>query len=203
MIALASAAVSGMWKLAAIVLLAALVLTGAGLGGGWYLATRDRDEKQAELVAEREQSAKYRDEIAEQNRAIDALAIAKSEADVRVQAAQRVAAMASASTWCRPRRARPRLRPAPRPCQRSMPRWRLRDEVPAADPAGRLRHQARDRRGQGARLRAMRQASARPAFAFPLVDAGASDGEKVLAMACVTLLHFKYEAQLEAVAGCL
>jgi hypothetical protein len=44
----------------------------------------------------------------------------------------------------------------------------------------------------------------RPTFEFPALPDGASDGEKVLAMARDTLLHFKYEAQLEAVlAGCL
>lgn len=44
----------------------------------------------------------------------------------------------------------------------------------------------------------------RPAFAFPVLADDASDGEKVLAMARDTLLHFKYEAQLEAViAGCV
>lgn len=45
---------------------------------------------------------------------------------------------------------------------------------------------------------------ARPAFAFPLLGDNASEGEKVLALARDTLLHFKYELQLEAViAGCL
>ena len=44
----------------------------------------------------------------------------------------------------------------------------------------------------------------RPALAFPALPADASEGEKVLALARDTLLHFKYEAQLEAViAGCL
>jgi hypothetical protein len=44
----------------------------------------------------------------------------------------------------------------------------------------------------------------RPSFAFPVLPEGASEGDKVVAMARDTLLHFKYEAQLEAViAGCL
>ena len=44
----------------------------------------------------------------------------------------------------------------------------------------------------------------RPAFAFPALSAETSEGEKVLALARDTLLHFKYEAQLEAViAGCV
>ena len=50
----------------------------------------------------------------------------------------------------------------------------------------------------------VKSAPARPAFEFPALTKDASDGEKVLAMARDTLLHFKYEAQLEAiVAGCL
>lgn len=44
----------------------------------------------------------------------------------------------------------------------------------------------------------------RPAFEFPALPGDASEGEKVLAMARDTLLHFKYEGQLEAVvAGCV
>ena len=44
----------------------------------------------------------------------------------------------------------------------------------------------------------------RPAFEFPALPDNASDGEKVLAMARDTLVHFKYEGQLEAaLAGCL
>lgn len=45
---------------------------------------------------------------------------------------------------------------------------------------------------------------ARPAFAAPELPSDASEGEKVLALARDTLLHFKYESQLEAIiAGCL
>lgn len=44
----------------------------------------------------------------------------------------------------------------------------------------------------------------RPAFEFPALPADASDGQKVVAMARDTLLHFKYEGHLEAaLAGCL
>lgn len=44
---------------------------------------------------------------------------------------------------------------------------------------------------------------ARPAFAALALPAGASDGEKVLALARDTVVHFKYEGLLEAiVAGC-
>ena len=43
----------------------------------------------------------------------------------------------------------------------------------------------------------------RPAFASLVLSGTATEGEKVLALARDTLLHFKYEGQLEAViAGC-
>lgn len=45
---------------------------------------------------------------------------------------------------------------------------------------------------------------ARPTFASLALPGDASEGEKVLALARDTLLHFKYESQLEAIlAGCL
>ena len=44
----------------------------------------------------------------------------------------------------------------------------------------------------------------RPTFASLALPGDATEGEKVLALARDTLLHFKYEGQLEAVlAGCL
>ena len=44
----------------------------------------------------------------------------------------------------------------------------------------------------------------RPAFAALVLPGDASEGEKVLALARDTLLHFKCEGQLEAaLAGCL
>ncbi len=47
-------------------------------------------------------------------------------------------------------------------------------------------------------------APARPAFEFPLLSPTATNGDKILTMARDTLLHFKYEGQLEAaIAGCL
>ncbi|WP_187364276.1 hypothetical protein [Massilia genomosp. 1] len=42
-------------------------------------------------------------------------------------------------------------------------------------------------------------APARPTFATRALDPGASDGEKVLALARDHLVHFKYEGELEAV----
>jgi regulator of protease activity HflC (stomatin/prohibitin superfamily) len=76
----------------ATVLLLALVLVGGGTGAGWWLAARDRDAARVDLVAERERSSQYRDAIAEQNRAVAALAEQKAAADARGQAAQQLAA---------------------------------------------------------------------------------------------------------------
>lgn len=73
-------------------LLLALALVGGSTGFGWWLAARDRDAARVELVAERDRSAQLAAAVARQNQAIDALASAKSEAEVRGQAAQRVAA---------------------------------------------------------------------------------------------------------------
>lgn len=50
----------------------------------------------------------------------------------------------------------------------------------------------------------VKEVPARPAFESLALPGDASDGEKVLALARDTLLHFKYEGQLEAaLAGCL
>lgn len=50
----------------------------------------------------------------------------------------------------------------------------------------------------------VKEVPVRPAFASLALPGDASDGEKVTALARDTLLHFKYEGQLEAaVAGCL
>lgn len=73
-------------------LLLALILVGAVCGSGWYMAAHDRDAARLDLAAERELSAKYRDAIAEQNRAVQALAEQKTEAEARGQAAQQLAA---------------------------------------------------------------------------------------------------------------
>lgn len=80
------------WKPLAIGMTAALLLVSAGTAGGWWLAARDRDAARIELAAEKALSAQYRDSIAEQNRAVDVLAIAKSGAEARGLAAQQVAA---------------------------------------------------------------------------------------------------------------
>lgn len=73
-------------------LMIALILVGGGTGAGWYLAARDRDAARVELAAERKLSAEYAGAIREQNRAVEALAGQKAEAEKRGQAAQQVAA---------------------------------------------------------------------------------------------------------------
>lgn len=89
---LAAGAVGGIWKIAAILLLALLLVVGAGAGGGWWLAAHDRDQAETQLALERLRTAELATSIREQNRAVDALATAKREADARGLAAQQIAA---------------------------------------------------------------------------------------------------------------
>lgn len=87
-----SAAVSGIWKVAAIGILVASAASSAYLGYNWHMAARERDEARVELTAERAISTQYQLAIREQNRAVEALAKQKSEAEARGQAAQQIAA---------------------------------------------------------------------------------------------------------------
>ena len=80
------------WKPLAIGMTVALLLVSAGTSGGWWLAARARDAARVELAAERTLSGQYRDRIAEQNRAVDALAEQKAGAEARGHAAQQLAA---------------------------------------------------------------------------------------------------------------
>ena len=84
--------VGGLWKVAAIVLLVALVLTGISMGGGWYLAAHDRDVARTDLAAEQAKSAEYAVAIREQNRAVEAMKERTTEAETRGQVAQQLAA---------------------------------------------------------------------------------------------------------------
>jgi hypothetical protein len=90
--ALAAGAVSGIWKVAAIVLAAALLLVVGSSGTGWHLAAGDRDEARAALMVEQGISAALRTSIGEQNRAIDGMATATLAAQERGAAAQAQAA---------------------------------------------------------------------------------------------------------------
>jgi hypothetical protein len=90
--ALAAGAVSGIWKVAAIVLAAALLLVVGSTGTAWHLAAGDRDEARAALSVEQGASAALRTSIGEQNIAIDGMAKATLAAQERGEAAQAQAA---------------------------------------------------------------------------------------------------------------
>ncbi|WP_308920603.1 hypothetical protein [Janthinobacterium sp. J1-1] len=92
--ALAGAAVGGIWKAAAIVLAAVLLVVASATGTGWWLAAGDRDLARAALLAEQGVGAGLRASIAEQNRAIDGMAKATALAQQRGEAAQAAAAAA-------------------------------------------------------------------------------------------------------------
>ena len=89
---LAAGAVSGIWKVAAIVLAATLLLVASSTGTGWWLAAGDRDAARATLVLEQGVSAQLRSSITEQNLAIDGMAKATLAAQERGAAAQVAAA---------------------------------------------------------------------------------------------------------------
>ena len=90
--ALAGAAVGGIWKAAAIVLAAVLLVVTGAAGTGWWIATGDRDVARAALLAEQGVSAALRASIAEQNLVVDGMARATLEAQRRGEAAQAAAA---------------------------------------------------------------------------------------------------------------
>lgn len=90
--ALAASAVSSIWKVAAIVLAAALLLVAGSISTGWHLAVSERDAARAALAQERGVSAALRTSIGEQNLAIDGMAKATLVAQERGAAAQAQAA---------------------------------------------------------------------------------------------------------------
>ena len=92
--ALAGAAVSGIWKMTAVVLAAVLLVVTGAAGTGWWLAAGDRDQTLVDLKAEQGVSAGLRASIAEQNLAVDGMARATLSAQQRGQAAQAAAAAA-------------------------------------------------------------------------------------------------------------
>ncbi len=89
---LAAGAVSGIWKAAAIVLAAVLLVVASSTGTGWWLAAGDRDSVRAALAQEQGVSAQLRGSITEQNRAIDGMAKATLAAQERGAAARAAAA---------------------------------------------------------------------------------------------------------------
>ena len=89
---LAAGVVSGIWKVAAIILATALLLVASSTGTGWWLAAGDRDAARAALAQEQGASAALRASISEQNRAIDGMAKATLVAQERGTVAQAAAA---------------------------------------------------------------------------------------------------------------
>ena len=92
--ALAGAAVSGIWKVAAIMLAAVLLVVASATGTGWWAAAGDRDTVRAALAVEQGVSAGLRASIAEQNLAVDGMARATLVAQQRGEVAQAAAAAA-------------------------------------------------------------------------------------------------------------
>jgi len=86
------AVTGGIWKVGAILLACLLLITGAGLGGGWWLAARDRDKAEVALRTELGVSTELRAGINTQNAAIIALGNEKLKAEARGLAAQQLAA---------------------------------------------------------------------------------------------------------------
>ena len=89
---LAAGVVGGIWKIAAVALLAILLLVLSAGGTGWYLLASARDESRADLAAEKSASEGLRGAIREQNRAVEAMGTAKTAAEARGLAAQQIAA---------------------------------------------------------------------------------------------------------------
>ena len=92
--ALAGAAVSGVWRVLAMVLVAVLLVVTGAAGTGWWLAAGDRDQALVNLKAEQGVSSALRASIAEQNLAVDGMARATLLAQQRGEAAQAAAAAA-------------------------------------------------------------------------------------------------------------
>ncbi|MCY0910824.1 hypothetical protein [Massilia antarctica] len=91
---MAAGAVAGIWKIAAVVLLAALLMVMSAGGVGWWMIASARDQALADLKNEQAVSTQLRAGIVAQNTAIEAAGIAKAAAEVRGQVAQQQAAAA-------------------------------------------------------------------------------------------------------------
>ncbi|OBV39783.1 hypothetical protein [Janthinobacterium psychrotolerans] len=91
---LAAGGVSGIWKLAAVVMASLMLAVASAAGTGWWLAAGDRDQALDDLKAEQGVSAELRASIAEQNLAVDGMARATLFAQQRGEAAKAAAATA-------------------------------------------------------------------------------------------------------------
>lgn len=90
--ALAAGAVAGIWKIAAVVLLAILLLVLSAGGTGWWMLASDLRAARADLAAEKTVSEGLRGAIREQNRAVEAMGKAKTVAEARGAQTQAIAA---------------------------------------------------------------------------------------------------------------
>lgn len=89
---LASTAVAGVWKIAAVVLLALLLMIIAVGGVGWWTLSSARDEALSDLSAERDKNADLIVSITRQNDAVTVLAEQKTKAEARGIVAHALAA---------------------------------------------------------------------------------------------------------------
>ncbi|OFA08840.1 hypothetical protein [Duganella phyllosphaerae] len=86
------AIVSGIWKVATVVLTILLLVVTTGAGTGWWLAAAARDKALARLVAEQGVNATLRTSLGVQNEAVQSMHRATVESDARGRAAQALAA---------------------------------------------------------------------------------------------------------------
>ncbi|MBY0241763.1 MAG: hypothetical protein K2X55_20865 [Burkholderiaceae bacterium] len=82
------------WKVATAVLAGLVLVVGAGVGTGWWLAAAARDKAQVDLKAEQGVSAELRAGINDQNKAIMKLGEVQLAAEARGLAARQQAAAA-------------------------------------------------------------------------------------------------------------
>lgn len=92
--ALVGDAVSGIWKLAMVVLAGLVLVVSSALGTGWWLAAGARDQALVDLKAEQGVTAELRASIAEQNLAVEGMVKATLAAQQRGETAQAAAAAA-------------------------------------------------------------------------------------------------------------
>ena len=88
------AVVSGIWKVAALVLTVLLLVVITGAGTGWWLAAGARDQALASLKVEQGASAALRASIGVQNEAVQSMHRATAQAQSRGAAARAAAAAA-------------------------------------------------------------------------------------------------------------
>lgn len=92
--ALAGAAVSGLWRTAAILLAGLLLATAGGAGSALWLLRNDLAQARNQAAMALERAAEYQTAIREQNRATEVLARETAAARARGVAAQQQAAAA-------------------------------------------------------------------------------------------------------------